>query len=334
MATKTFEPSVAWPVMIALNGLAVDSNPGGYDKTDGVDNPTPWSDVTAFYAEGMGKGRSNEMTMMLYILNALNPANNPYSNDAHTGPATPPAVGFTLADAAKAVFSGKLTGTTATAAETFANQYSTQVSGSAVAGWDGTADALAAIQESAGLVREKAGFARAMGSLFTMGSPVKGMAPALWNAEHVNAFAVHDEFHAGVALNERQQRGEMFLRRWALAIRVWEAQQRGSLAYLSLVVDREKAEVEATNDRLQLVDDTLQKYWTWRLDAWDYLLESASVLSGSPIQPRDMTRKERLLAAITSSASVGLQTGASTGSAPVGVGMGAVSLFAQLWGMQ
>jgi hypothetical protein len=46
-----------------------------------------------------------------------------------------------------------------------------------------------------------------------------------------------------------------------------------------------------------------------------------------------MTSKERVLAAVTNSASVGLQTGASTGSPVIGVGVGALSMAAQLWGM-
>jgi hypothetical protein len=100
------------------------------------------------------------------------------------------------------------------------------------------------------------------------------------------------------------------------------------------MVDQQKTFAQAENDRLQLCDEAMEKYHTWRLDLWSYLLKGVTAVAGSPVQPRDMTKKERILSAVTNSASVALQTGAAGGNPVAGIGFGAVSLAAQLWGMK
>lgn len=328
MATKTFEPTVAWPVMMALNGLAVDSDPTVNE--DGViTGSSPWADITAFGQGTLGGGRDS--TLMLYILNAMNPANNPFGvydeEDETYSPAVPTAPQADATATAADAYSAELGNTTfAGTAKTFADQYVAHAS------WDD--NSLATAQVTRAAVREKAAAARSLGSMMTMNAGLAGMTSPVFHANHEAALGQNADFAAGVALNAKQQQGEQFLRRWSAACRLWEAQQRGIIATFVLSSDFLKTTVQAQNDVLQLQDSAMENFHRWNFELWGYLLKPMNALSGTPIQPRDMTKKERILAAVMNSASVALQTGASGGNPAAGLGIGAVSLAAQLWGMR
>jgi hypothetical protein len=328
MAVKTFEPTVAWPVLMALNGLAVESN--------AATTTSPWADVTttpSTFQGTMGGGRSGEQTLVLSVLSAMNPENNPYYNgdEENPGPGVVPSIGDD-ASAFDPFVNPFITAVGnvgfAPAAKAMADQYVHH------AGWDDTASALVSGQQSAALLREKSAAARTFGSMMTLNARMASMTSVVFHAEHVNAIFFNQDFAMGIALNVRQQQGEMFLRRWSAAVRLWEAKQRGRIGLMSTMVDQQKTFAQAENDRLQLCDEAMEKYHTWRLDLWSYLLKGVTAVSGSPVQPRDMTKKERILSAVTNSASVALQTGAAGGNPVAGIGFGAVSLAAQLWGMK
>ena len=336
--TQSYEPTVAWPIEVALNGLAVKSN----SNSDVWADVDPGTDVGEYFSSSLGGGLAGEQTMLLSILDALAPSANPYGV-AHVSGGVTTYIPRTVAtpvwsgEWAKPIFDAfsslladvsASSAAAANSAKTMADQYKS------VPSWDNGYSGIETLQNMAAVAREKNAATRSFGNVFTMNFALSGMTAPAFAPSHAGTLAVISDFDAVIELSAVQQQGEMFMRRWSAAVRIWEAKQRGGIGKFTLSVDQSKAYTAATNDVNQLNDHLLEQFWTWNFEPWHYLLNVANVLSGNPVQPRDMTKKERLLAAVTTSASTGIQTGASMGNPAIGVGMGALSLFGQLWGMQ
>jgi hypothetical protein len=94
--------------------------------------------------------------------------------------------------------------------------------------------------------------------------------------------------------------------------------------------DRLKFVVTTKQDQQDKDLEYLTKHLTYDLDLLQYATNGLGAIYGAQQVPRQQTKGERLLAALSSSVSMGIQGGMALGSPGAGVGLGAFNLFSQL----
>ena len=306
---QSYAYEIAWPASIAMHGLALNNGQ--------VENG--WADASPTMLSLAGG-----TPVFDAIVANMDPARNPYYADDGTVLRLPDP-DFAESVAALSAFAAAITPTW-TDHSGFAEDFFEE------SDWDSNTGVPIGLHDSAVDLRVTAAKARSFG----FASAASGLTTAKKLFELVpdaHVAAIKSDFAYKLALNSKQQQSEMFLRRWDAGLRYLEATARADIAGVSMALDYMKLMVEAHNDASGINDAVNRDYLTWDLDQWDHFLDGVTALSGAAVQPRPMNKKERLLSAITTSGSVALQTGASTGNIALGLGFGAVSLAAQLWGM-
>lgn len=306
---QSYAYEIAWPASIAMHGLALDNGQTENGWADAVPDDLADAGGVAVFDQ---------------IVANMDPARNPYYGpDGNTLRLPSPDLSESmaaLAAFAAAIFPDWMARMTAA------------IPIDDVGAWDyHTADAISAHDSAVG-DRAAAGKARAFG-FACAASGLSGAKQLFELVPDAHAAAVKTDFAAKLGLNEKQQQSEMFLRRWDAGLRYMEVANRANFAGVNAALDYVKITVEAENDTAGINDAVNRDRLTWNLDQWDHFLEGVTALSGAAVQPRPMNKRERMLSAVATSGSMALQTGASTGNIALGLGFGAVSLAAQLWGM-
>lgn len=101
----------------------------------------------------------------------------------------------------------------------------------------------------------------------------------------------------------------------------------------ALNFDIKRAEVTAKQDQTEFNLDVETRDATWDLELFAYHAQALGSLQGISTLPRATSGRERLLAAITNSASAGLQFGIATGKPGLGLLSFGGMLAAQLYGL-
>jgi hypothetical protein len=103
--------------------------------------------------------------------------------------------------------------------------------------------------------------------------------------------------------------------------------------YAKVMLYYATAKITADHDAMELTIQGSKANALWDLELYDYAWQAISVLNGAPLVAKPMTKNQRIAAAVTNGASVGLQIGAATGNPIIGALVGVAAIAAQLWGM-
>jgi len=99
--------------------------------------------------------------------------------------------------------------------------------------------------------------------------------------------------------------------------------------YLSAALDALKSNATVKQDQLDKDIEYAQAYKFWNVGLLQLALNANSAIYGAQMQTRGQTKSERLTAAITSSASAGIQAGMATGSPAAGVAFAGLNFLSQ-----
>ena len=97
--------------------------------------------------------------------------------------------------------------------------------------------------------------------------------------------------------------------------------------------DTAKLTMASKQDRIEHDLDMEVREATWDLSLFEYFNASLGALGGATTLPRAQTKRERLAAAVLTSASFGVQTGLAVGNPAAGVAGGIGALAVQLYGL-
>lgn len=152
-------------------------------------------------------------------------------------------------------------------------------------------------------------------------------AAALLKAEHDREVS---EYEKNLQLTRQSQRTQLVgqLLQMAVNTALQKAQMRQSLVGTSL--DYLKFVTTAKQDQQDKDLEYLTKHIAYDLDLMQYATNALGAIYGAQQVPRQQTKGERLLAAINTSISAGIQGGLALGSPAAGLGMAGLNLLAQL----
>lgn len=152
-------------------------------------------------------------------------------------------------------------------------------------------------------------------------------AAALLKAEHDREVS---EYEKNLQITRQAQRTQLVgqLLQMAVNTALQKAQMRQSLVGTNL--DYLKFVTTAKQDQQDKDLEYLTRHLTYDLDLMQYATNALGAIYGAQQVPRQQTKGERLLAALNTSISLGIQSGLALGSPAAGFGMGGLNLLAQL----
>ena len=139
-----------------------------------------------------------------------------------------------------------------------------------------------------------------------------------------------NEYELQMQVNRQGQRTQLVSQLLSTAMNVAMQKMQVRQSLIGSEIDAMRYVVTAKQDQQDKDLEYITKDSTYDLDLMAYATNAMGSIYGAQVQPRQQTKGERLLAAITGSLATGIQGGMALHSPAAGVGLGAFNLFSQL----
>jgi hypothetical protein len=138
------------------------------------------------------------------------------------------------------------------------------------------------------------------------------------------------EYERGLEVARQSQRTQLVGQLVAQAVAIATSKMQALQAVAGTRMDYLKLVALAKSDQTEKDLEYLTKDATWDLDLIQYVQNGLGAIYGAQQTPRAQTKGERLLAAVNSSISLGIQGGMALGNPAGGFALGAGNLLTQL----
>lgn len=138
------------------------------------------------------------------------------------------------------------------------------------------------------------------------------------------------EYEKSLQVANQGQRAQLASQLVSLAVDIALRKMQARQAYAGTRMDYAKLVTLTKQDQIEKDLEYETRDATWDLDLMQYAQNALGAIYGAQQSPRTQTKGERLLAAVNSSISLGIQGGLALGSPGGGVALGATNLITQL----